>query len=53
VNNVEIGIDAKARGILLVQHAGVALCVERENNPTQPVQGAFIQISKQQPLGTM
>jgi hypothetical protein len=42
VNNSETGIDAKARGILLIQHAGVALNMERENDPSQPIQRAFI-----------
>jgi hypothetical protein len=54
VNNSEPGIIAKARGILLFQHAGVALHTkEREDNPTQPVWQVFIQFSEQQPLGTM
>jgi hypothetical protein len=38
VNNVELGISAIAKGILLLQHAGVALHTkERENRPVQPV----------------
>ena len=49
-----VGIDAKARGILLFQHAGVALQMkERENDPIQRVWQVFIQFSEQQPLGTM
>jgi hypothetical protein len=52
VNNAEMEIKAKARGILLIQHAGVALHMERENNFAESVQGAFIHFSKQQPLGT-
>ena len=34
---MELGVDAKARGILLFQHAGVALHMkERENDPPPP-----------------
>jgi hypothetical protein len=33
VNNVESGIDAKARGILLFQHAGVALHTNEIEQP--------------------
>ena len=33
VNNVEKGIYAKARGILLFQHAGVALHTEERERP--------------------
>jgi hypothetical protein len=54
VNNLELEINAKARGILLFQHAGVALYMkERENNPAQPVQQVFIQFSEQQSLDTV
>ena len=33
VNNAELGINAKARGILLFQHAGVALHTEERERP--------------------
>jgi hypothetical protein len=54
VNNMEPGINAKARGILLFQYAGVTLHrKERENDLMQPVGRVFIQFSEQQPLGTI
>jgi hypothetical protein len=50
VNNVEKGIYAKARGILLFQHDGVALHMKgRENDNMQPIRQVFIQFSEQQP----
>jgi hypothetical protein len=54
VNNTEPGINAKAGGILLFHHAVVAMHTKkRENDPMQHAWQVFIQISEQQPLGTM
>jgi hypothetical protein len=37
MNNSELSINAKARGILLFQHAGVDLYMkEKENDPHSP-----------------
>jgi hypothetical protein len=42
VNNSEPGINAKARGILLFQHAGVPLHMkEWENDPTELMHRVF------------
>jgi hypothetical protein len=46
VNNAETGLDAKARGILLIQHAEGALYMERENDLAQPIRRAFVQFLK-------
>jgi hypothetical protein len=54
VINIEPRINAKARGILLFQHAGLALHMkEREYDLLKPIQRVFISFSEQQPLGTM
>ena len=54
MNNVESGIDAKAREMLLFKHAGLTLHrKERKNDHTQPIKQVFIKFSEQQPLGTM
>jgi hypothetical protein len=53
MNNSELGINAKARGILLFQHAGVALYMKERERPHAARSASFIQFSEQQPLGTM
>jgi hypothetical protein len=54
VNNAELAIDfAKARGILLFQHAGVTLHRKERERPHAARSVSFIQFSEQQPLGTM
>jgi hypothetical protein len=52
VNNTESGINVKARGILLFQHAGVAHTHKGQRTTTRSP-WIFIQFSEQQPLGTM